>query len=202
MGEPFLSEIRMFAGDFAPRGWMFCQGQVLPISANQALFSLLGTTYGGDGRSNFALPDLRGSVPICASSSAPGRTPFRAGQHGGLESVSLGVDQMPAHTHHVSVTTSASLSASTNQATEHIPATDSVLSKAYFSRAQQHFVENYVPGTAGSPGGSGDVALGGVEAHGEMKVQASGGAQTHNNMQPYLVLHYIIAVEGLYPPRE
>lgn len=98
MAEPFVGEIRMFAGNFAPRGWAFCDGQLLPIAQNDALFALVGTTYGGDGRTTFGLPDLRGRVPIHAG-QGPGLSQRRLGSNGGAEQVTLAAAQMPAHTH-------------------------------------------------------------------------------------------------------
>jgi microcystin-dependent protein len=99
--EPFIGQIMMFGGSFAPRGWAFCEGQLLPISQNAALFSILGTTYGGDGRSTFALPDLRGRVAIHPG-SGPGLSNYRLGEKGGVESVALNVNQIPAHSHGIS----------------------------------------------------------------------------------------------------
>ena len=98
MSEPFVGEIRMFAGNFAPRGWAFCDGQLLAVSQNDALFSLLGTIYGGDGRTTFGLPDLRGRIPIHAG-TGPGLSPRRLGAKGGAENVTLTVNQMPSHNH-------------------------------------------------------------------------------------------------------
>ena len=106
MATPFIAEIVMFGGNFAPRGWAFCQGQLLSIAQNTALFSLLGTTYGGNGQTTFALPDLRGRVPI-QQGSGPGLTPRVLGEQGGTETVTLQVTQMPAHTHTVSASTAA-----------------------------------------------------------------------------------------------
>ena len=103
MSEPFVGEVRMFAGNFAPRGWAFCDGQLLAVSQNDALFSLLGTIYGGDGRTTFGLPDLRGRVPIHAG-SGPGLSPRRLGAKAGAENVTLTVNQLPSHTHAMQVT--------------------------------------------------------------------------------------------------
>ena len=103
MSEPFVGEIRMFAGNFAPRGWAFCDGQLLAVSQNDALFSLLGTIYGGDGRTTFGLPDLRGRIPIHAG-SGPGLSPRRLGAKSGAENVTLTVNQLPSHTHRLDAT--------------------------------------------------------------------------------------------------
>ncbi len=107
MSEPFVGEIRMFAGNFAPRGWAFCDGQLLAVSQNDALFSLLGTIYGGDGRTTFGLPDMRGRIPIHAG-SGPGLSPRRLGAKFGSENETLTVNQLPSHTHLLTATTSAS----------------------------------------------------------------------------------------------
>ncbi|WP_017328065.1 phage tail protein [Synechococcus sp. PCC 7336] len=112
MSEPFVGEIRMFAGNFAPRGWAFCDGQLLAVSQNDALFSLLGTIYGGDGRTTFGLPDLRGRIPIHAG-SGPGLSPRRLGSKAGSETVTLTVNQLPSHTHNIIATD--------NQGTERNP---------------------------------------------------------------------------------
>ena len=111
MSEPFVGEIRMFAGNFAPRGWAFCDGQLLAVSQNDALFSLLGTIYGGDGRTTFGLPDLRGRIPIHAG-TGPGLSPRRLGAKGGTEKETLTVNQLPSHTHPMQAT--ANLSTSPN----------------------------------------------------------------------------------------
>ena len=98
MGQPYVGEIRLFAGNFAPAGWMFCQGQLLPISDNETLFQLIGTTYGGDGQETFALPDLQGRVPV-HQGTGPGRSTFQTGERAGVEEVTLTVSQIPGHTH-------------------------------------------------------------------------------------------------------
>ena len=127
MSEPFVGEIRMFAGNFAPRGWAFCDGQLLAVSQNDALFSLLGTIYGGDGRTTFGLPDIRGRVPIHAG-SGPGLSPRRLGAKGGAENVTLTVNQLPSHSHR--------LQASTNLPTDRNPSgkvTGQTLSDTYIN---------------------------------------------------------------------
>lgn len=106
MSEPFVGEVRMFAGNFAPRGWAFCDGQLLAVSQNDALFSLLGTIYGGDGRTTFGLPDMRGRVPLHAG-SGPGLSPRRLGAKGGAENVTLTVNQLPSHSHSWQASTAA-----------------------------------------------------------------------------------------------
>lgn len=170
MYEPFLGQISITAFGFAPRGWAFCNGQLLPISQNQALFSLLGTSYGGDGRVTFALPDLRGRAALHSGGSQ------MQGQAAGLEQVTLGSAQMPAHGH--------ALRASSDLANASVPG-------------------NAVPAARarGGPtmyaGGSGGLA---VAMH-PGSVSAAGGNQAHDNMQPYGVLSFVIALQGIFPSR-
>ncbi len=166
--EPLLGTIIMFAGNFAPRGWAFCQGQLLPISQNTALFSLLGTTYGGDGRTTFGLPDLRGRVPL-GEGAGPGLTPRTLGQKGGAESVTLTTAQMPSHAH--------ALQANREDQTSKDPLNN------YLSK-----IEIY---TNAAP----DTALG------TQSITTTGGSQPHENMQPFLGINFIIALEGVFPSR-
>lgn len=170
MSEPFLAEIRIVGFDFAPRGNAFCDGQILPINQNQSLYSLLGTTYGGDGRTTFALPDLQGRVPIHPDSSNP------LGRKAGTETHTLAQAEMPSHSH--------SAPAITNQASANSPAGHSLARKP--RRAPDFYT---VPAT--TP---------------DMKLNAGtvatfGGGQAHNNMQPYLAVNYVIALQGLFPSR-
>jgi len=165
MAEPFLSEIRVMSFGFAPKGWALCDGQLLPINQNQALFSLLGTTYGGDGRVNFALPDLRGRVPIHTGN---GHT---LGERGGEQAHTLSINELPAHTHAASASPQSD---STNVA---IPAGNflaSPLAQTYGSAAS---LDAMSPGTLANTGGS----------------------QAHLNMQPFLVLNFSIALQGIFP---
>jgi microcystin-dependent protein len=168
MADAFVAEIRIFAGNFAPKGWAFCNGQLLPISQNTALFSLLGTFYGGDGQSTFGLPDLRGCSPMHPG-QGPGLTLRSLGERGGEESVTLNLNQMPAHSHQLTASTSASTPSPANS----VPGAGS---KIYGP------ANNLVPmaGTA---------------------VSSAGGSQPHDNRQPYLVLNFIIALQGIYPAR-
>lgn len=172
MSEPFIAEIRIFAGNFAPRGWAFCNGQLLPIAQNTALFSLIGTTYGGDGRSTTALPNLKGRVPMHPG-RGPGLTSRRLGQRGGVEMVTLSEAQMPNHNH--------SLMASANPGDLQIPNNQRTL-----ARTQPGFAWH---------GGTPDVNLA------DQALPNSGGSQAHNNLQPFLVMNFIIALVGLYPSR-
>lgn len=172
MSEPFLAEVRIVGFNFAPRGWAFCDGQILPINQNQSLYSLLGTTYGGDGRTSFALPDLRGRVPIHVGRSNGGED-HREGQKSGEETHTLSVNEMPSHDHLVR--------ASSTNANQNAP-TGHVLGAA---------LNFYVPNSSGpihQPLASSSVAH-------------VGGSQAHDNMQPYLALNFCIALQGLFPSR-
>jgi microcystin-dependent protein len=164
MAEPFLSEIRLFSFNFAPKGWALCNGQLLPINQNQALFALLGTTYGGDGRVNFALPNLQGRVAI---HSGAGHT---LGERAGEQAHTLTMGEMPAHTH--------TAMASPTSGTQNIPANNLMLSQ----RAAEiyHAPSNLTPMAAGT-------------------LANAGGSQSHLNMQPYLVLNFSIALQGIFP---
>lgn len=171
MSEPFIAEIRIFAGNFAPRGWAFCNGQLLPVSQNTALFSLIGTTYGGDGRTTTALPNLKDHAPMHPG-RGPGLTSRRLGERGGVSSVTLSEAQMPQHSHDP-VANSVSPPNLNNPA------------NAFFAR------------------GSGNVYAtpGATNAAADQMVGNTGGSQAHNNMQPYLGINFIIALQGLYPSR-
>lgn len=172
MPDPFIGEIRTFAGNFAPVGWALCQGQLLSIEENEALFSLIGTTYGGDGTSNFALPNLAGRIPLHQGTGS-GLSPRVLGELGGTEVVSLTVPQLAAHNHAAVCSNAAANSASPVN--------------SYWSTDPGGNTGAYST-TDGSPMAA--TAIGNT-----------GGGQAHNNVQPYLVLNYIIALEGIYPPR-
>jgi microcystin-dependent protein len=175
MSDPFIAEIRMFAGNFAPRGWALCNGQLLAIQQNVALFSLLGTTYGGNGQTTFALPNLQGSAPIHPGQGS-GLSPYSLGQTGGESAVSLISTEMPSHTH----TASATATPGDN------PDPDGrVWGVAAVAR-----------GTAMYSAGPTDTFMG------PQALSMSGGSQPHNNMPPYLVLNFIIALTGIYPARD
>ena len=174
MSEPFLAEVRIVAFNFAPHGWAFCDGQLLPISQNQSLYSLLGTTYGGDGRTTFALPDLRGRVPIHVGSS--NGSIHLLGQKGGEETHTLNAAEMPQHNH--------VLQGTGDPATSAQPAGNLL--------AQ-------VP-TAATPLYS-DAAASLNETLNNVSVLNVGGGQNHNNMQPTLTLNFCIAMRGLFPSR-
>ena len=164
MSEPFLGEIRVVSFNFPPKGWAFCNGQFLPINQNQALFSLLGTTYGGNGQTTFALPNLRGRVPIHMGS---GHT---QGEAAGASSVTITQQSLPTHMHTL-------MGTSTDGA--NTPSSATVLGK---SKPQAVY------------GGASNLV-----AHDVTGVSSVGGSQPHNNMQPYLVLNYIIALQGIFP---
>ena len=170
--EGVLAVIWMFGGNFAPRNWALCEGQLLSIAQNQALFSLLGTTYGGDGRTTFALPDLRGRVPVGAG-NGPGLSTYRMGQKGGVETVVLNTLQIPSHSHATEVNVS------------NAPGEESAASGQVIANHANAFSENPVSGQT----------LGGVAS------AAEGGNQAHTNMQPYTVVNYVICMNGLFPSR-
>ncbi|MBB4662971.1 phage tail protein [Conexibacter arvalis] len=172
MADPFVAEIRIFAGNFAPRGWALCAGQLLPISQNTALFSLLGTMYGGDGKSTFALPDLRGRVPIHADEM------HSQGEPGGAETVTLLQSEIASHNHDVNVVAidPANLTAPGPQ---RMLAQSSGDANAYSRGPQAGTTATLAPQAVGF----------------------AGGDQPHTNMQPYLALTFIIALQGIFPPR-
>jgi microcystin-dependent protein len=165
MSSPFIGEIRMFAGNFAPAGWAFCDGSLLSISEFTALFQLIGTTYGGDGQTTFALPDLRSRVPVHVG---PG---FVLGQSGGVETVTLTVSQLPAHTH--------AAAADNNTGTAAAPGGN------VWAASNNYY--QFAPGSgAATPMNAGAVAL-------------SGGNQPHDNMIPFLAVNFILSLFGIFP---
>jgi microcystin-dependent protein len=174
MSEPFIAEIRIFAGNFAPRGWAFCNGQLLPVSQNTALFSLIGTTYGGDGRTTTALPNLKGRAPMHPG-RGPGLTARRLGQRTGTETVTLTEAQMPSHNHTMiaDASTGGPLGGGANTGNP----------KGNYLGASVKFKST-------TTGQVGMVAL-----------TNTGGSQAHNNVQPFLTMNFIIALQGLYPSR-
>ena len=174
MTDPFVAEIRLFPFNFAPRGWAFCDGQLLPISQNTALFSLLGTFYGGNGTSNFALPDLQGCVPVHPG-QGPGLSDRFLGESGGSSTVTLLESEIPAHRHALAASAAAAVARSP--------------SGELFAN-ESGGVNSYADLT-GAPS-----ALLAAAACG-----SAGGGQPHNNLAPYLVLNFCIALQGIYPPR-
>jgi len=174
VSDPFVAEIRMFGGNFAPTGWAACNGQLLPISQNTALFSLLGTFYGGDGKSTFALPNLQGSSPIGQGQGA-GLSDYSLGQQGGAQTVTLLPTEMPSHTH--------TLRGNFNTADVNDPAANRSLARSGTGFLYQS--ETSANLTAMSP----------------QALSMAGGSLPHNNMQPYLTVMFIIAMQGVFPPR-
>lgn len=177
--EGMLAEVRMFGGNFAPRSWALCQGQLLSINSNQALFSIIGTIYGGDGRTTFALPDLRGRMPI-GPGNGPGLSSYREGQKGGVEYVILNTTQIPSHTHtgsgKVKVTLTPGNSNNPNAKNFATTGTDLIFNAAATNLSM---AANNVKVTVGNSGGNLD----------------------HTNMAPYIVLNYIICLQGVFPSR-
>ena len=171
MADPFVAEIRIFPFNFAPKGWAWCDGQLLPLSQNTALFSLLGTTYGGNGKSNFALPDLQGRAPMHPG-QGPGLSLHDLGETGGSETVSLLESEIPSHSH--------SLVASQGDGLERGPAGQLLATGIGVSGYQ-------VPGALTQLSGS--------------ALAPAGGDQPHNNLQPYLTFYFCIALQGVFPPR-
>jgi microcystin-dependent protein len=172
--DPFVAEIRIFPFNFAPKGWAFCDGQILPLSQNTALFSLLGTTYGGDGKSNFALPNMQGNAPMHPG-QGPGLSLHDLGETGGSETVSLLESEIPSHSH--------ALTAQSNPGNVKLPS-----SAVTFARSGGAAENTYAV-----PGSFVNMA--------DQTLAPQGGDQPHNNMQPYLTLNFCIALQGVYPPR-
>jgi microcystin-dependent protein len=173
MAEQYLGEIRMFAGNFAISGWALCNGQLLSISQNQALFAILGTTYGGDGVNNFALPDLQGRVPIHMGQGA-GLSPYVLGEETGVETVTLTASQMPVHTHLVQCNTGGGNQASPSGG---LPAVESTGTSLDYSTVAGNATMNPAMN------------------------QNAGGDQPHTNIQPVLCVNFLIALEGIFPSR-
>ncbi|MEZ4959287.1 MAG: tail fiber protein [Saprospiraceae bacterium] len=171
--EPFIGEIKLFAGNFAPRGWAFCDGQLLPISQNTALFSILGTTYGGDGRTTFALPDMRGRVPL-HQGTGPGLSDYSLGQRGGTESVTLTVLELPPHSHSLNANKQ-------NGDTSDTPGSSLADTKG----SDRDYMKS----------GEVDIQMS------AKSIGSTGGGMPHENRQPYLAINYIIAMQGVYPSR-
>jgi microcystin-dependent protein len=172
VSDPFVAEIRIFPFNFAPRGWAFCDGQLMPISQNTALFSLLGTTYGGDGKSNFALPNMQGNAPMHPN-QGPGLSPHSLGETGGSTTVTLLQTQMPAHTHFLTAHTQD-------------PADTNVVSPNASLAASSN-------GTLYQDTQNATLAV--------VAIGPVGGSVPHNNLQPYLTLNFCIALQGVYPAR-
>lgn len=171
MSQPFVGEIRIFAGSFAPAGWAMCDGSLVPISSNDTLFQLIGTTYGGDGQTTFALPNLGGRVPIHAGTNLATGTTFTIGQIGGVEQVTLTTQQIPAHNHPFIADDSATATVNTDP-TNHI----------YGNTASTNIYSIHTAGLKQM-----------------MTLGQAGGSQPHSNQQPFLTLTYIISLFGVFP---
>lgn len=171
MAQPYVGEIRMFAGNFAPAGWMFCEGQLLPISENETLFQLIGTTYGGDGESTFSLPDLRGRVPIHNGTAIYDGSNYTIAETGGVEEVTLTINQIPSHSHSLLATTDLASSANPSEA---YLSTTPTGSKIYSTANPTIALNNGV-------------------------ITPDGGSQPHTNFQPYLCVDFIISLFGIFP---
>lgn len=178
MSDPFVGEIRMFAGNFVPLNWAFCDGRVLSIAENDALFSLIGTTYGGDGQTTFALPDLRGRLPV-GQGVGPGMTPRTMGDQFGTETVTLTQQQIASHSHQLVVTTAAATS-------------DSPEGNVFADTSGDTLGDKpYVP-TPDNPD---------LKSMSAKTVTVTGGNQPHNNIMPSVGMNYIICLYGVYPSR-
>jgi microcystin-dependent protein len=174
MADPFVAEIRILGSNFAPKGWAFCDGQILPISQNTALFSLLGTTYGGDGKSTFALPDLQGRVPMHPG-QGPGLSLHDLGEEAGADTVTLLVSEIPTHAHTVGVSPDPGEIAT--------PGTNLSLARAAGGQSYQTTTNANLTTMA------------------QQTLPPQGGDQPHNNLMPYLTLNFCIALQGVFPPR-
>ena len=174
MADPFVAEIRVFPFNFAPKGWAFCNGQLLPLSQNTALFSLLGTTYGGDGKSTFALPNIEGSV-VNSPGQGQGLSEYFEGQTGGEEFVTLLNSEMPFHTHFAQ--------AVPDPADQTVPAPNRSFARSKPGNAYQSTTNQNV-----------------VQLN-QQAISLAGGSLPHNNMAPYLVFNFNIALQGVFPPR-
>ena len=169
MAQPYVGEIRMFGGNFAPVGWAFCNGQLLPISENETLFQLIGTTYGGDGQENFGLPNLQGRIPI-HQGAGPGLSNYTIGELGGVETVTLTTQQMPVHNH--ALIASLNVGGASNPGNQMLAAGTNV-----------QFFRKIAPDVTMAPNIIGPV----------------GGSQPHDNMMPYLCINFILSLFGLFP---
>jgi len=176
MSEPFVGEIRMFAGNFAPRGWAFCDGQLLAVSQNDALFSLLGTIYGGDGRTTFGLPDIRGRIPVHAG-TGPGLSQYRLGSRGGAEEVTLTVNQLPSHAHALQASPG---NGNTRDPGNNLPGSST--GGAFYSTGE---------GRGFTPVDMSTAAISSV-----------GGSRNHTNLAPFLCINFIVALFGIFPSRQ
>jgi len=178
---PFIGELRIFGFNFPPRGWAFAQGQLLPIAQNTALFSILGTTYGGNGQSNFALPNMSGYAPM-SQGQGPGLSPYVLGETSGETAVTLTTQEMPAHNH--------GLNAAAPQPANPAQVVGTPANNAFMSTSGPNFAYTAPPINPGTFVNMAPTAI-----------TQTGGGQPHNNRQPYLVLNFCVAMQGVFPPR-
>ena len=196
MAEPFLGQIIQGGWNFAPRGWAICNGALLSIAQNTALFSLLGTQYGGDGQTTFALPDLRGRSMI-GNGQGPGLAPYVNGEMAGSENTTLTIQSLPQHTHSATFTSTASLNASTTKATTQIPQAGGPLGRGVDGDNNPNALPFiYCPANAAT-----SVALGGLNVAGTVTVQPTGGNQPFSILSPFNTVTMVIALQGIFPSR-
>lgn len=175
MSDQYVGEIRMFAGNYPPKGWAFCDGSTLPINGNEALYSIIGVTYGGDGQNSFKLPDLRGRIPVHRGGNSTTGSTFMMGQQGGVEKVTLTSDQLPTHTHQVNA--------------QLAPGTLKNPSNAFWATSNTNQYAASTSTTIVTPNAK----------LSSQSISTVGGGQAHDNMMPYLTVSFIIALSGLYP---
>jgi microcystin-dependent protein len=198
MSQQFVGQITLGAWNFAPRGGAFCQGQLLAIDQNNALFALLGTTYGGDGQVTFALPDLQGRLAV-GQGQGPGLSNYVLGQEGGVENVTLTAGQLPLHTHPGTFTSTSTLNAATVKGTD---ATPQASPQSMLARSVDGATPIAAQPRVYAPASSTPVVpLAGLNVAGTVVTGNTGGSQPHTNMQPYLALNYVMALEGIFPSR-
>ena len=202
MSEPYIGEIRMFAGNFAPRGWAFCNGQTLAVSQYAALFSILGTTYGGNGQTTFQLPNLQGRVPVHPG-TGQGLPPVVPGEVGGTPTVTLTQLNLPAHTHNAVFTPSGSVPAAQVNVTDTVgtlkTAAGNMLAQTPAAGQSQALI--YAPGDSPVSGQLSGVSGGGGTLGGTVQVGLTGANQPVSTMPPYLGVNFIIALQGVFPSR-
>jgi len=193
--DPYIGEIRLFSGTFAPRDWLLCDGTVLSIDNYQDLYSIIGVIYGGNGRDNFKLPDLRGRVPV-GFGRGPGLSYRRMGEYGGMENAIMGDYNLPPHTHSVENQVSVNIKATKQPGQSSTAVNNAMLCAGDNTETTPaHKLENYVTNPATT------VKIKGGLVSNDMVIQDTGGGQPHNNMQPWIAVNYIICTTGVFPPR-
>jgi len=191
---PYIGEIQLFAGDYAPVNWAFCDGSLIQIKTNQALYSLIGVQFGGDGKTTFALPDFRSRLAV-GTGQGPTLTNRKAGDKGGTEGVALTVDQIPQHTHGVSAELGVAVMAASQRGDTSVPTATSMLAAGYDIQMNED-CNSFAPG-----GSTPQVPLGGTYLTTNPQVGTAGQSAQHNNLMPWIALNYIIATQGIYPAR-